>query len=83
MTKAVGNVNGVIADALKGFDAADQKGLDAKLIELDGTPNKGKLGANALLGVSMAAAHAVADLARLPLWQYLAGGTRRCSCRCR
>src|SRR6185437_15996894 len=57
---AVANVNATIADALKGFDAADQKGLDAKLIALDGTPNKGKLGANALLGVSMAAAHAAA-----------------------
>ena len=69
--KAVGNVNGTIADTLKGFDAADQKGLDAKLIALDGTPNKGKLGANALLGVSMAAAHAVAASRGEPLWKYL------------
>ncbi|WP_049621453.1 phosphopyruvate hydratase [Frateuria defendens] len=69
---AVGNVNGAIASALKGFDAADQGGLDAKLINLDGTPNKGKLGANAILGVSLAAAHAVAAQNRQPLWQYLA-----------
>jgi len=68
---AVANVNGTIADTLKGFDAADQKGLDAKLIALDGTPNKGKLGANALLGVSMAAAHAVAASRGEPLWKYL------------
>jgi enolase len=70
---AVANVNGAIFDALQGFDAADQKGLDAKLIALDGTPNKGKLGANALLGVSMAAARAVADSRGEPLWKYLAG----------
>jgi enolase len=70
---AVGNVNGVIATALKGFDALDQKSLDAKLIALDGTPNKGKLGANALLGVSLANAHAVAASKKLPLWKYLAG----------
>jgi enolase len=71
---AVANVNGAIADALKGFDAADQKGLDAKLIDLDGTPNKGRLGANALLGVSMAAAHATAASRREPLWKYLSNG---------
>ena len=71
---AVGNVNGAIADALKGFDAADQKGLDDKLIALDGTPNKGRLGANALLGVSMAAAHAVANARKEPLWKYLSNG---------
>ncbi|RUL66710.1 phosphopyruvate hydratase [Dyella dinghuensis] len=71
---AVANVNGAIADALKGFDAADQKGLDAKLIDLDGTPNKGRLGANALLGVSMAAAHAVAASRKEPLWKYLSNG---------
>ena len=68
---AVGHVNGAIASALKGFDAANQGGLDAKLIQLDGTPNKGRLGANALLGVSMAAAHAVAASRRQALWQYL------------
>ncbi|HEY1588531.1 MAG TPA: phosphopyruvate hydratase, partial [Rhodanobacter sp.] len=71
---AVANVNGVIAETLKGFDAADQKGLDAKLIALDGTPNKSKLGANALLGVSMAAAHAVAASRGEPLWNYLSHG---------
>jgi len=69
---AVGHVNGAIASALKGSDAANQGGLDAKLINLDGSPNKGKLGANAILGVSMAAAHAVAAQNRQPLWQYLA-----------
>ncbi|MDE1895023.1 MAG: phosphopyruvate hydratase [Xanthomonadaceae bacterium] len=71
---AVANVNGAIAGALKGFDAADQKGLDAKLITLDGTPNKGKLGANALLGVSLAAAHAMAASRDEPLWRYLSHG---------
>ncbi len=71
---AVANVNTTIADALKGFDAVDQHGLDAKLIALDGTPNKGKLGANALLGVSLAAAHAVAASRNEPLWAYLSGG---------
>ncbi|MBN8884234.1 MAG: phosphopyruvate hydratase [Rudaea sp.] len=68
---AVANVNTTIATALKGFDAVDQKGLDAKLIELDGTPNKGKLGANALLGVSLANAHAAAASKKQPLWQYI------------
>jgi enolase len=57
---AVTNVNTSIASALKGFDASNQRGLDEKLIALDGSPNKGKLGANALLGVSLANAHAVA-----------------------
>jgi len=71
--KAVANVNTTIADALRGFDAADQKGLDDKLIALDGTPNKSKLGANATLGVSMAAAHAVAASRKQPLWKMLAG----------
>ena len=72
--KAVENVNGAIAEALKGMDAADQKGVDARLIDLDGTENKGRLGANALLGVSMAVAHAEAASRREPLWKYLAGG---------
>ena len=71
---AVANVNTTIANALNGFDAVDQKGLDAKLIALDGTPNKGNLGANALLGVSMAAAHAVAASRDEPLWNYLSNG---------
>jgi enolase len=72
--KAVANVNITIADALRGFDAADQSGLDAKLAALDGTPNKGRLGANALLGVSLAAAHAVAAARDEPLWSYLSAG---------
>ncbi len=68
---AVANVNGAIAQALAGSDAADQQGLDRRLIDLDGTENKGRLGANALLGVSLAAAHAVAASKKQPLWQYL------------
>ena len=72
--KAVANVNTTIADAIKGFDAADQAGLDSKLVNLDGTENKGRLGANALLGVSLANAHAVAASKRQPLWQHLAAG---------
>ncbi|MEO7050388.1 MAG: phosphopyruvate hydratase [Rhodanobacter sp.] len=71
---AVANVNGAIADALQGFDAADQSGLDAKLIALDGTPNKSKLGANAILSVSLAAAHAAAAHGGVPLWKYLSHG---------
>ena len=74
VTKAVAAVNGTIADALKGFDAADQRGLDDKLIALDGTPNKGKLGANALLGVSLASAHAAAAANGKPLWSHLMRG---------
>ncbi len=69
---AVANVNGEIAAALEGADAADQAALDAKMIELDGTPNKGRLGANAILGVSLAAAKASAMLAGEPLFRYLA-----------
>src|SRR5688500_5727171 len=67
--KAVANVNGPIAQALAGFDANDQAGLDKRLLDLDGTENKGRLGANALLGVSMANAHAVAASKEMPLWQ--------------
>lgn len=74
VTQAVRNVNTTIAQALAGFDAADQAGLDRRLIDLDGTENKGRLGANALLGVSMANAHAVAMSKRMPLWQHLADG---------
>jgi enolase len=73
VAKAVANVNGPIAAALKGFDANDQAGLDRKLIDLDGTSNKGRLGANALLGVSLANAHAAASSKGLPLWKFLAG----------
>ena len=72
--KAVGNVNGTIADTLAGFEADDQAGLDKRLIDLDGTENKGRLGANALLAVSLANAHAVAASKQLPLWKSLAGG---------
>jgi enolase len=72
--KAVDNVNGPIAQALAGLDAADQAGLDKRLVDLDGTENKGRLGANALLGVSMANAHAVAASKKVPLWQHLANG---------
>jgi len=72
--KAVENVNTTIADAIKGMDAADQQGVDARLIDLDGTENKGRLGANALLGVSMAVAHAEAASRKEPLWKYLANG---------
>ena len=71
--KAVNYVNGEIADAVIGWEAADQRGLDQILINLDGTPNKSRLGANAILGVSLAAAHASADSAGLPLFQYLGG----------
>ena len=71
--KAVANVNTAIAQALAGFDG-DQAALDRRLVDLDGTENKGRLGANALLGVSLANAHAVAASRRLPLWQYLANG---------
>ena len=72
--KAVANVNGAIADMLAGFDSADQAGLDKRLIDLDGTENKARLGANALLAVSMANAHAVAASRKMPLWQHLANG---------
>jgi len=72
--KAVENVNTTIASAIKGLDAADQTAIDRRLIDLDGTENKGRLGANALLGVSMANAHAMAASKKLPLWQYLANG---------
>lgn len=69
---AVSNVNTTIATTLEGFDALDQSGLDQRLITLDGTPNKSQLGANALLGVSLANAHAVAASKNIPLWKYLA-----------
>jgi enolase len=71
--KAVANVNSVIADALKGMDAGNQRELDSKLITLDGTHNKSKLGANALLAVSMANAHAFAQSQKTSLWRHLAG----------
>ena len=71
--KAVANVRDVIAPELLGTDASDQAGLDAALIALDGTPNKGNLGANAVLGVSLAAAHAAAASLEMPLYRYLGG----------
>ena len=71
--KAVENVNEIIADEIIGWEAFDQVGIDKFLIELDGTPNKGRLGANAILGVSMAVARAAADSVGLPLFQYLGG----------
>ncbi|MCS5652777.1 MAG: phosphopyruvate hydratase, partial [Candidatus Marinimicrobia bacterium] len=71
--KAVTNINTIIADTLKGFDATNQSQLDTIMINLDGTENKSKLGANALLGVSMAASRAAANYYGLPLFQYLGG----------
>ena len=70
---AVNNVNTIIAPELEGLESTDQPGIDALLLELDGTPNKGKLGANAILGVSMAVARASADELGLPLFQYIGG----------
>ncbi|PID60507.1 phosphopyruvate hydratase, partial [candidate division KSB3 bacterium] len=75
--KAVENVNTVIAPAVKGMVVEEQQKIDARLCELDGTNNKGKLGANAVLGVSMAAARAAAQSANLPLYRYL-GGVEAC-----
>jgi enolase 1/2/3 len=71
--KAVDNVNGEIAETLAGWEAADQRGIDHKMIELDGTENKGRLGANAILAVSMATARAAAASFGLPLYHYLGG----------
>jgi len=71
--KAVENVNGEIAEAVAGMDAANQRALDGKMIELDGTDNKGRLGANAILAVSMAAARAAANAFDMPLYRYLGG----------
>jgi enolase len=73
--KAVDNVNGEIATAIRGQDASSQAALDRMLITIDGTPNKSRLGANALLAVSLAAAHASAAEEQLPLWRYLGGET--------
>ena len=70
---AVNNVNTIIAPELEGLESTDQPGIDALLLELDGTPNKGKLGANAILGVSMAVARAAAEELGLPLFQYIGG----------
>ena len=73
VAKAVANVNGIISDALFGWDASEQKSIDAELIALDGTPNKSKLGANAILGVSLAVAKAAANSFSMPLYRYLGG----------
>jgi enolase len=73
VTKAVANVNSIVAHAIAGLDATDQEALDERLIELDGTPNRSRLGANALVAVSMAAAHAAAAAAGQPLYRYLGG----------
>jgi enolase len=77
VSQAIANVNGELADAVRGVDAADQAGVDRAMIELDGTPNKGRLGANAILGVSLATAKAAAAEAGLPLWRYLGGEAAR------
>ena len=71
--KAVANVNDTIADEFFGWDATDQAGIDAHLLALDGTPNKGSLGANAILGVSLAVAHAAANALQMPLYRYVGG----------
>jgi enolase len=73
--KAVAAVNGELRDAIIGMDATDQQGIDAKLIAIDGTPNKARLGANALLAISMATARAAANDAGLPLYRYLGGAS--------
>ena len=77
VTKAVAAVNGDIAEALIGLDAEDQRELDMAMIDLDGTPNKSRLGANAILGVSLAAAKAAADARGLPLYRYVGGVSAR------
>lgn len=81
VSKAVANINTVLAKDLKGFDASDQTALDAKMLEIDGTENKSKLGANAILAVSLAAAKAVAISKKVPLYQYIAqiSGTKNMS----
>src|SRR5207247_7568557 len=73
VTKAVANVEGEIARRLKGVDVEDQKAVDEALIELDGTPNKSRLGANAILGASLAVAHAAANAKGVPLYRHLGG----------
>jgi enolase len=73
VTRAVGNVNGKLRDAVLGLDAQDQGGLDAKMLQLDGSDNKSNLGANAILAVSLAAAHAAAKDRGMPLYRYLGG----------
>jgi len=74
---AVANVNGEIAEALVGFDATEQVAIDTAMCELDGTDNKGRLGANAILGVSLAVAKAAADFTAQPLYRYVGGASAR------
>ncbi|MCA8878464.1 MAG: phosphopyruvate hydratase, partial [Rhodobacteraceae bacterium] len=75
--EAVAAVNGELAEALVGFDATEQTAIDAAMIELDGTPNKGRIGANAILGVSLACAKAAADFTTQPLYRYVGGTSAR------
>ena len=82
VTQAVENVNDRLADALLGMDALDQAAIDQRMIDLDGSENKKNLGANALLGISLAVAHAAAAHCGLPLFRYL-GGTGDACCRLR
>jgi enolase 1/2/3 len=77
VTNAVANVDGELADALRGIDAADQKAVDNAMLELDGTPNKARLGANAILGISLASAKAAAAEAGVPLYRWLGGDDAR------
>src|SRR5262249_51819661 len=77
VTKAVANVNQTLGPSVPGLDALDQAEVDKVLLEADGTPNKSKLGANAILGVSLAVARAAADAVNLPLWRYLGGANAR------
>src|SRR5205085_7736488 len=77
VNRAVANVNSELAEALIGFDADDQQGLDRRMVELDGTPNKGRLGANAILGVSLAAAKAASAEAGVSLFRSLGGKEAR------
>ena len=74
--QAVANVNGEIADAVRGLDALDQRAVDHAMIDLDGTPDKGRLGANAMLAVSLAGAKAVADDLEIPLYRSIGGVER-------
>ena len=75
--EAVGAVNGELAEAIIGFDATEQVGIDMTMIELDGTPNKGRLGANAILGISLAVAKAAAEFTGQPLYRYIGGTSAR------
>src|SRR4030042_2682551 len=77
VSKAVNNIREIIAPAIVGMSAVDQVAIDQKMIGLDGTPNKSKLGANAILGVSLAVAHAAANSQGMPLYRYLGGEAAR------